>query len=142
MEGKDGQGDERVFCNVMSVLVVHSGNMAPSLTMKVQSCSCRHPILLLINSGAGHSFITAKLMASLGSFTTRTKEFEVGLGNGRNFDLILGMEWVKTLGETKTDWTTKTMSFSQDGGVVTFKGNCMGDQHHSSHATSFTNNWI
>lgn len=46
--------------------------------------------------------------------------------------LTLSWEWwLETLGETKTDWTKKTMSCIQSSCIVTLKGNSMGDQHHT-----------
>lgn len=38
------------------------------------------------------------------------------------FNLVFGIKWLETLGETKTDWTKRTMSFTQDGCTVNDMG--------------------
>ena len=110
-------------------------------TMKLKGYLQEFPILLLIDSGASHNYITRELVTSLNLTITDTKEFAVRLGDGsRKFsqgrcerlkiaignnllqvnayvleiegiEMILGMEWLETLGEVKLDWKKKTMSF-------------------------------
>ena len=37
-------------------------------------------------------------------------------------DMILGMEWLETLGEVKTDWRKQIMSYERGGKVITLEG--------------------
>ena len=98
-------------------------------------------ILLLVDSGACHNYIVRKLVTSLNLPIFGTREFLVTLGDGSKrasrglyealkvfvgenclhvnafileiggIDMILGMEWLETLGEVKSDWKKKVMSF-------------------------------
>jgi hypothetical protein len=43
--------------------------------------------------------------------------FELG-----GIDVVLGMEWLKTLGDTITNWRHQTMSFWKDKVWVTLQG--------------------
>ena len=44
-------------------------------------------------------------------------------------DMILGMEWLKSLGEVKSDWKKKTMSFEQGGQIITLRGYQINDNN-------------
>lgn len=37
-------------------------------------------------------------------------------------DVVLGMQWLHTLGETRVGWTTLTIMIEKGDGVVTLKG--------------------
>lgn len=39
----------------------------------------------------------------------------------KDIALILGMEWLVTLGEVKSDWKKKTMILEHNGKTVTYK---------------------
>ena len=101
-------------------------------------------------------------MASLGLPITPTREFAVSLGNGSKchsqgicerleivvgkvnlridafvlklggLDLILGVEWLETLGVVKSDWRKKVMCFEQGGDTVTLYGHGSKDLNHTA----------
>ncbi|KAJ1379698.1 Aspartic peptidase domain superfamily, partial [Sesbania bispinosa] len=97
------------------------------------------PILILVDSRATHNFISKRLIETMGWPVDDSKEIRVKLGDGHktrawgkckdlkveigdtkviidahlfdlgDVDLVLGMAWLSTLGETLVDWTKKTM---------------------------------
>ena len=118
-------------------------------------------ILLIIDSGASHNYIAKELVISLNLPVTDTTKFVVTLGDGSRkdsqgiceglkiimgkkvlninayvleiggIDLILGMEWLETLGEVKSDWRRKIMSFQQGGQTITLKGYQADEQYQA-----------
>ena len=141
-----------MVCHVTELKGVKSQSWMRSSTMKVEGRLEGLPILLLIDSGASHNYITKELVISLSLSVTDTWEFVVTLGDGNKkasrgkceglwidigenqlqvnayvlemggIDLILGMEWLETLGEVRTDWRKKIMSFQQGDRLITLKG--------------------
>ena len=97
------------------------------------------PMLFLVNSGATHNFISRKLIEALGWKWERTKQMRILMGDGHksetqgvcrgikvefderefvidaflfeleDMDVILGMSWLTTLGETMVDWKNQVM---------------------------------
>ena len=45
--------------------------------------------------------------------------------------MILGMEWLKTLGEVQTDWRRKTMRYKQGDRVITLQGHQIEEIQHA-----------
>ena len=101
------------------------------------------PVLLLIDSGTSHNYIAKELVISLNLDITNTKKLMVTLRDRSRKDswgifkglkvnirknilqisayvleigginLILRMEWLKTLKEVKSNWRIKITSFQQ-----------------------------
>ncbi|GJU95760.1 hypothetical protein Tco_1320516 [Tanacetum coccineum] len=44
------------------------------------------------------------------------------MGNERHYDVILGIKWLKTLGDVMVNWKLLTMTFGSDTGKITLKG--------------------
>ena len=134
MPEMNGSGEEEweMVCYVMEARRLKS-HCIRSRTMKIEGILEGLPILLLVDSGVSHNYITKELVISLGLPVTDTREFVVTLGYrskkmsceqcegllitvGQNqiqinafvleiggIDVILGMEWLETLGEVQID---------------------------------------
>ncbi|KAL5582270.1 hypothetical protein UlMin_014712 [Ulmus minor] len=76
-----------------------------SHTMKVWGLLGTRKIIILIDSGASHSFISSKLV----------QEMDIPY-------VVLGVTWLRTLGEVRADWSRFTMRFRQAGIWVTLSG--------------------
>ena len=128
----NGEEEWEMVCHVMEDRGLKS-HWVRSKTMKIEGILEGLPILLLIDSGASHNYITKELVTSLGLTITDTREFAVTLGDGSKkisrgqceglqitvgqnqifidafvleiggIDVILGMEWLETLGEVRTN---------------------------------------
>ncbi|GJT84253.1 putative mitochondrial protein [Tanacetum coccineum] len=73
-------------------------------------------IVVLIDSGATHNFLSQELVKHLGLFVSRTGSinedfFPLPLGST---DAILGIKWLETLGDMSVNWKTLTMSFGEE----------------------------
>ena len=152
-EADEGGGEEwEMVCHVMESRKLQSPSWIRSRTMKIEGILEGLPILLLVDSGASHNYITKELVVFLGLSVTDTKEFAIILGDGSKnvsrgkceglliaigqnqiqinafvleiggIDVILGMEWLETLGEVRTDWRRKIMIFQQGDKLITLKG--------------------
>lgn len=80
----DGEVDELEVvgeCSVMGILSLLDGKCQPQ-TMKVQGVVKGVPILLLVDSGATHNFISRKLVAVMGWPTENTTPMLIKLGDG------------------------------------------------------------
>ncbi|MCH79728.1 Ty3/gypsy retrotransposon protein, partial [Trifolium medium] len=136
----------------MSVLELHHIAHENHQTMKFQGTIYGVEVLILIDSGATHNFISQRLVHQLDWPIEGTPQMQVKLGNGvqiaaqgrckeleiliGNFkinqdvhlfelggiDVVLGMEWLKTLGDTIINWKQHTMCFWSLGKWVTLKG--------------------
>ncbi|CAJ2679642.1 unnamed protein product [Trifolium pratense] len=121
-------------------------------TVKFQGQICGVPVLILVDSGATHNFISQKLVEKMGWEVEETPLMNIKLGDGsqtntkgvcRNLDMqigdfplspavhlfelggidvVLGIEWLKTLGELIVNWRQQTMSFWINKRWVTLKG--------------------
>lgn len=120
--------------------------------MKVEGQLQGTPVTILIDCGATHNFISPELVREKEIPIDEDTEFKVTLGTGRvqkshdlcsrvnvhindlkvgaelrrlplgSADMILGMQWLKTLGDTKFNWRDRTMEFKYGGIWVKLKG--------------------
>nr|GMC88585.1 peroxidase 64 [Ipomoea batatas] len=111
-------------------------------TMKFRGQIAGLDILIMVDSGASHNFISRQLTAVLQHPLEPTTTFGVQLGDGRRaesdgkysqlhvdlgpiampidcfafplggVDLILGIAWLETLGDVKANWDKLTMEFT------------------------------
>jgi hypothetical protein len=121
-------------------------------TVKFQGQIHGVPVLVMVDSGATHNFISQKLVhkmewaieetpmmniklgdecskstrgvcsdlrLSIGDFTITPKLHLFELGG---IDVVLGMEWLKTLGDMIINWRQQTMSFWSNKRWVTLQG--------------------
>ncbi|XP_052188845.1 uncharacterized protein LOC127799137 [Diospyros lotus] len=126
--------------------------LTPPQTMKIKGEIDGQEVVVLIDSGASHNFIAAELVQKLGLPWTQTRGYGVIMGSGMavqgarvckgvtlwlqnvevvedflplelgSSDVILGMKWLATLGETQVDWGSLVMKFRSGGMTVTLLG--------------------
>ncbi|PKU77049.1 putative mitochondrial protein [Dendrobium catenatum] len=124
----------------------------PSHTMKVKGKIHGREVVVLIDSGATHNFISTQVAEELGIEPTETGSYGVMMGTGKiesstgickgvemslqeirvvedflplrlgSTDVILGMKWLQTLGETKVNWGTMVMELMVEGKRVKLRG--------------------
>lgn len=143
--GGEGNGQPEVSLN--SVV----GLTTPK-TIKLVGVVKGAQVVIMIDPGATHNFISEEAVQRLSIAITPTKDFGVTLGTGEsvngkgvcknvavwiqgievvedflplklgNSDLILGIAWLEKLGTMSTNWKTQTVSFRVQGETVTIKG--------------------
>ncbi|KAL5576062.1 hypothetical protein UlMin_017761 [Ulmus minor] len=121
-----------------------------SHTMKVKGLLGAHEVVILIDSGESHSFIATKLVHELKLPYEVTNGVGVVVGNGMSFkqegvcravqlviqgceviddlfpfelgsvDIVLGVTWLRTMGEVRANWEKFTMCFLKNGSWVSF----------------------
>jgi hypothetical protein len=121
-------------------------------TLRVMGQINHTPISILIDSGSTHNFLQDRIAKQLGLTITPAHYFKVLVGNGEllpcttmcsqvtlslglhkfvldlfvlplsGAELVLGVQWLKTLGPIVTDYEKLTMSFSKDGETVHLAG--------------------
>ena len=164
---EEEKGDEEdpneweLVCHVVELSELKSHAKTCCKTMKLEGSLLGVPILILIDSGASHNYVTKELVLSLNCPITETRPYVVSLGDGSKrisqgrcegmrikvgphvlqqnayvlelggIDMILGMEWLETLGEVKTDWRKQIMSYEQGGKVITLEGYQIKDENQT-----------
>lgn len=121
-------------------------------TIKLRGSVNGEDVVVLIDSGATHNFISESLVQKLGLTVSTTQGFGVMAGAGvtvrgkgicegvsiklstckvnSNFlplelgiaDIILGVQWLETLGETRNNWKLQWMKFQLRGETITIQG--------------------
>lgn len=121
-------------------------------TLRVMGHIRSNPISILIDSGSTHNFLQDRVAKQLGLVTEPAHSFKVLVGNGEELqcttmcrdvslqlgqhdfhldlfvlpisgaELVLGVQWLKTLGPIVTDYDQLTMSFTFNGSSVHLKG--------------------
>ncbi|KAJ1378573.1 Aspartic peptidase, active site [Sesbania bispinosa] len=125
----------------------------PLKTLKLEGSVNGIPILILVDSGATHNFISPKVVKALGiSVEKADKGLDIRLGDGSRaftkgicsklevsmgkytctidawvldmggLDLILGVAWLRTLGDVTANWETMTMTFASRDKKVELHG--------------------
>lgn len=117
-------------------------------TLKLQGKLREQNVIVLIDSGATHNFILEALVQQLWLSTTSTQEYGIVLGNGMsllgngvyeglqielqgitvcddflpisltNVDIILGIQWLRTLDYFESNYQTLTMQFTLGDQVI------------------------
>lgn len=120
-------------------------------TMKLLGCIGGQEVVVMVDPGATHNFVSLDAVEKLNIPVLPSKEFGVSLGTGEsvmgtgirksvvlemqgivivenflplalgNSDIILGIQWLEKLGTT-TNWKTQTMTFQLGKETVTLKG--------------------
>ncbi|XP_022881659.1 uncharacterized protein LOC111398794 [Olea europaea var. sylvestris] len=121
-------------------------------TMKVKGKVEGEDVVVLIDSGATHNFISWELIRKLNLPITETNGYQVQVGTGiavkgkgkcqgvvfymqfvlvvedylpielGSSDMILGMQWLSTLGTVQVNWKLLEMKIPMGGNAVTLKG--------------------
>ena len=120
--------------------------------MKMIGSILGHEVVVLVNSGATHNFITSELAEILALPLSSTEDYGVQMGSGHavkgagvcrsvplslqsieivddflplelgSTDVILGVQWLETLGETIHHWKEHTMKLRVGSQQVVLKG--------------------
>ncbi|KAA0041085.1 uncharacterized protein E6C27_scaffold477G00590 [Cucumis melo var. makuwa] len=92
-------------------------------TMKVRGKMQEEDVIILIDCGATHNFVSEKLVKKLQLPTKETAHYgdflPLELGG---VDVILGMRWLYSIRVTVVDWKNLTLSFSSNGKQVCING--------------------
>ena len=121
-------------------------------TMKLKGEIHGKEVVVFIDCGATHNFISKSVVESLQILRQGTSQYGVVIGSGKQIrgmgvckgvvlqlqgitiiedflplplgstDVILGLKWLATLGEMRDDWRKLTMSFELGGKTVIFQG--------------------
>lgn len=138
-------------CNALE-FVGSLASIALSATMKLEGTLMSFSICLLVDSGASHNFISRRLVEALGLSSQKFSGIKIKLGDGHfvfvseryvslqvtigpcsftinalvfdtgSLDFILGLEWLKSLGEVVHDWQHSWMRFTYEDVSVQLHG--------------------
>lgn len=145
---------EQDFPKALMTLLIHSYLGIPSpTTKKLRGDLAKMNIVVMLDSGATHNFITLALAKKARFISSNHNNLEVLLGTGitvkslgvckkvvftvaglefiNNFtvldlgtsDVILGVQWLRTLGKCQMDRETHQLTFLYKGRNVTLNGN-------------------
>ncbi|GAU17006.1 hypothetical protein TSUD_37640 [Trifolium subterraneum] len=126
MEGDfwEEEKEVEVECKSMGVL----GSMGGYNTMKVEGKIADVGVLVLIDSGATHNFISPQITTALGLTVTPMADKHIKLGDGHKIvskgglDVVLGVSWLCTLGKVMMDWQSLSMQFLHNNQLVKLQG--------------------
>ncbi|XP_077219753.1 uncharacterized protein LOC143853943 [Tasmannia lanceolata] len=121
-------------------------------TMRVNGYIKRQPVTILIDSGSTNNFLDVRIAKRLSCLVENSDKFEVKVANGRTLtstgkcsnmkifvqdqelvtdlfllpldgcDIVLGAQWLLTLGDITWNFSKLIMQFSLNGKRVTIKG--------------------
>ena len=127
------------------------GHTAPE-TLRMTGRISQQPVVILIDGGSTHNFVHACLVKSLGLNPQPTPTLRVLVGNGNEVvcsqiclavtihlqghsftvdlhvlplcgaDIVMGVQWLKSLGPVLTDYNDLTMKFLHQGQLIELKG--------------------
>lgn len=145
---EESEEDVEVECKSMGVL----GSLGEHRTMKVEGKIDNVDLLVLIDSGASHNFISPKVTTALGLVITPVAARCIKLRDGHKvvtrgickgvrmkmgeieividalvlelggLDMVLGVAWLSTLGQVIMDWKALTMEFADGNKWVKLQG--------------------
>ena len=138
--------------NLLEVSMFALGGITGPRTMKLRGRITELKVVVMVDSGASHCFINQIAIDKLGLHVTSTGKFGVRLGDGSSsisrgvcrdvkvwlrstwvqvdcyvfplgtVDLILGIFWLATLGEVRSNWAELGMKFKKEGEWVILQG--------------------
>ncbi|KAL5542906.1 hypothetical protein UlMin_010616 [Ulmus minor] len=144
-EEGSGEGDPELEMAEINQLVEVSLNSVVGLTtpktMKLKGTIGEQEVVVLIDSGATHNFISLDLVSKIQIPIVKTGAYGVTMGTGAavrgeglyivdeflplglgSSEAILGVQWLETLGMTRTNWKTQVMKFMLGNESVTLRG--------------------
>ncbi|XP_068638603.1 uncharacterized protein [Aristolochia californica] len=153
-DGKCEQQEEEVRATVQIVEMALNSVVGLTLpkTIKIAGNIREQPIVVLIDGGATHNFISTTVVEKLHLLLSPLEKYGVQLGIGAtlpreeickgvqltlqgieimedflplelgNTDVILGVQWLETLGGTYTNWKTHVMKFRLGNEIVVLQG--------------------
>ncbi|GAU28744.1 hypothetical protein TSUD_372530 [Trifolium subterraneum] len=148
-ESDEEQGGEM---SVMSISELEGFQREKIQTLKLRATINGVPVVVLVDSGATHNFIAKSMVQKLGWQVENTPDFRIKLGDGfqtitrgkcpqilfktgevsweieaylfdlDGVDVVVGMAWLKSLGDMIVNWKKQTMEFWHEGNWVMLKG--------------------
>ncbi|KAL4567338.1 hypothetical protein LXL04_022921 [Taraxacum kok-saghyz] len=101
-------------------------------TLKLTGRIQQADVVVMVDPGATHNFVSLALVERLGLPIANTGGFGVALGlevkedflplTLGNSDVILGVQWLEKLGPVTTNWRTQVMQFTLNGITTILKG--------------------
>jgi len=128
-----------------------TGPLAPE-TLRFSGLVASKQVLILVDGGSTHNFIQDAMLPELGLFPSDTTPLKVMVGNGQylhcnqictevsiviqgihfiidlhvlplcDANVVLGVQWLWSLGPILTDYTTLSMKFMHEGRTIELKG--------------------
>ncbi|KAF7815055.1 Retrotransposable element Tf2 [Senna tora] len=144
--------EEEVTGSLMSLSMNSIVGITGGRTMKLVGKVNGSEVLTMIDSGASHNFISTSLVDKMSLPKVKTSSYMVTVGDGHTVksegkckqlrvelqgtvleqdfylfdlgevDLILGMEWLESLGEVRVNWKQLTMKYKEGEEVICLKG--------------------
>ncbi|WVZ05471.1 hypothetical protein V8G54_018817 [Vigna mungo] len=129
-EERDDEDEVVAECTTLNLYFLTKGRNDQPRTMKLRGLIGEIPMLFLVDSRATHNFISRKLVEALGiKVRIDDGEFEIDafLFDLEDMDVILGMSWLTTLGETTVEWKKQQMKIQTQQGEKLLRGVPHGD---------------
>lgn len=144
---------------------------AGSRTMKLTGVIAGIPLVVLVDTGASHNFISPSVVSVLGLGVDNSNFIGVKLGDGHRIltqgkcpeikvqlgameieveayimelggiDLILGVVWLETLGKVMMDWRDMSMSFIRNGKEIKLSSTTLDQKNGDSGMGSDSLHW-
>ncbi|KAL4575579.1 hypothetical protein LXL04_022427 [Taraxacum kok-saghyz] len=148
----DDEGEEHAHFDMAEVSLNAISGLTPPHTMKVRGTIGGMEAITLIDSGATHNFVSTTVLERLGIGIEKGRAVRVKLGNGimikshgickglvlelpevqlvadflplelGGTDLILGIQWLRELGDMTVNWRELWMKYWDGDRLVTIKG--------------------
>ncbi|XP_073151826.1 uncharacterized protein [Henckelia pumila] len=145
-------GTPKVEYNTLEFTLYSITGIDQPQTLKMRARILGHEVVAMVDSGASHNFVSRELIAELGLEVDMGVHFAVCLGDGGRItcqgvckklcveldqcdvtiegylfdlggiDLILGVDWLRTLGDIMLNWQKMQMQFSWEGRTVVLHG--------------------
>ncbi|KAJ1704357.1 hypothetical protein LUZ63_004136 [Rhynchospora breviuscula] len=90
-------------------------------SMRMLGYISSHPVQILVDNGSTNNFISRRTAQFLKLPTSPTTLFRVRVGN-EGYDVVLGVQWLETLGPVLTDWSKLHMEFNYKGQQIHLQG--------------------
>ncbi|XP_028552250.1 uncharacterized protein LOC114580023 [Dendrobium catenatum] len=149
---EDGEEGEHPHLAMVEISLNSIAGLTSHSTMKLEGEIAGYKVMVLIDSGATHNFIACRFVEKVGLPVTQGRGVGVILGTGKkerckghckgvtltlqgekteqdfllldlgSTDVILGMQWLQSLGEMKVNWKKLYMEYGQGGRKVTLQG--------------------
>lgn len=150
--GEEKEEEAAEFAECAALSTKSAMGISSPRTIKLRGAVNDVQLIVLIDSGATHNFIDHRLMRHLGLVAEETRGYGVITGSGEpvrgggicrdvtlkmqgysvtfdflplelnNVDIILGIQWLETLGEMRVNWKLQTMKIPMEGKMITLQG--------------------
>ncbi|KFK23991.1 hypothetical protein AALP_AAs48021U000700 [Arabis alpina] len=157
IEWEDEGGEEKIeaildTAEVAELSLNSMVGISSPRTVKLRGSIRDEPVIVMIDSGASHNFVSEKMVVKLGLTATETKGYGVVTGTGLTVqgrgvckdvelhlqglvvvapflplelgsaDVILGIQWLGSLGDMRCNWKLQKIAFMVEGKEVELQG--------------------